>query len=264
MTEQYDGAVQLRLPWWDPGPSPIRPAPPARPVEPPRAPSPEPAGRVIRVDGRDVPVQIARHRLARRYVVRVIGDGVRLTVPRGASIAGGMAFATRQATWIAREATRQRQRAAPWTNGTRVRFRGELVSLAVAASEIVLGSERVRRSPPQGDVRMAVEAHLRVLADRELPARCLDLARQTNVQIARVSVRNQRSRWGACSSRGVITLNWRLVQMPPSVSDYILFHELMHVRQPNHSRRFWREVASVCGWWREAERWIRKHGREIL
>ena len=207
---------------------------------------------------------IARHRLARRYVVRVIGDGVRLTVPRGASIAGGLAFAARQAPWIAREAARQRQRAAPWTTGTRVRFRGELVSLAVTDREILLGLERIRRASSRDDVRETVEMHLRALAERELPARCLELARQTNIRIARVSVRNQRSRWGACSSRGVITLNWRLVQMSPSVSDYILFHELMHVRQPNHSRRFWREVASVCAWWREAERWIRKHGREIL
>jgi predicted metal-dependent hydrolase len=226
---------------------------------------PAQSGRVIQIDGRDVPIQIARHRLARRYVVRVIADGgVRLTVPRGASIAGGLAFAARQAAWIAREAARHRQRAAPWTTGTRVRFRGELVSLVVNGSDIVLGSERIRRLAGPDDVRTAVEAHLRQLADQELAARCVDLAGQTNVKIERVSVRNQRSRWGACSSHGVITLNWRLVQMPPSVSDYILFHELMHVRQPNHSRRFWREVASVCAWWRDAERWIRRHGREIL
>jgi predicted metal-dependent hydrolase len=257
--------VQLRLPWWDPGPSPGRPASPTRPVQRPRAPPPAQAERLIQIDGRAVAVQISRHRLARRYVVRVIANGgVRLTVPRGASIAGGLAFAARQAPWIERETARQRQRAAPWTTGTRVRFRGELASLAVTGSEIVIGSERIRRSSQHDDVRMVVESHLRTLADRELPPRCLEFARQTNVTIARVAVRNQRSRWGACSSRGVITLNWRLVQMPPSVSDYILFHELMHVRQPNHSRRFWREVASVCAWWREAERWIRKHGREIL
>ena len=72
-----------------------------------------------------------------------------------------------------------------------------------------------------------------------------------------MSVRNQRSRWGACSSRRVITLNWRLIQMPATVRDYVIFHELMHIRHPNHSRRFWREVEGVCAWWREAERWLR-------
>ena len=79
-----------------------------------------------------------------------------------------------------------------------------------------------------------------------------------------MSVRNQRSRWGACSPRRVITLNWRLVQMPPSASDYVILHELMHLRQAIHSRRFWREVDQVCSWWREAERWLRRYGREIL
>jgi predicted metal-dependent hydrolase len=52
--------------------------------------------------------------------------------------------------------------------------------------------------------------------------------------------------------------------MPPPVAEYVLLHELMHLRQPNHSRRFWREVERVCPTWREHERWLRKHGREIL
>ena len=92
----------------------------------------------------------------------------------------------------------------------------------------------------------------------------MEFARGCKVSVSRVSVRNQRSRWGACSARGVITLNWRLIQMPASVSDYVIFHELMHRRQPNHSRRFWREVDAVCSWWRDAERWLRKHGREVF
>jgi predicted metal-dependent hydrolase len=105
---------------------------------------------------------------------------------------------------------------------------------------------------------------LKLLAARELVPRCLALARQCGVDVARVSVRDQRSRWGACSSRGVITLNWRLIQMPPEVSDYVIFHELMHRRQPNHSIRFWREVQGVCPGWRDAERWLRKHGRDLM
>jgi predicted metal-dependent hydrolase len=79
-----------------------------------------------------------------------------------------------------------------------------------------------------------------------------------------VRVRDQQSRWGACSGKGAITLNWRLVQMPPDVADYVMLHELAHLRQPNHSRRFWREVDRLCPSWRDAERWLRAHGRELL
>ena len=83
-------------------------------------------------------------------------------------------------------------------------------------------------------------------------------------EVARVQVRNQRSRWGACSARRAITLNWRLVQMPESVADYVMLHELMHLKHHNHSPRFWRAVAGVCPWWREAEAWLRRWGRELL
>jgi predicted metal-dependent hydrolase len=102
------------------------------------------------------------------------------------------------------------------------------------------------------------------LAKRELPARCLTLAAAHGLTVSRVVVRNQRSRWGSCSTRASIALNWRLIQMPAQVSDYVVLHELMHLRQGNHSRKFWREVESVCPEWRDAERWLRKHGREIL
>jgi predicted metal-dependent hydrolase len=239
--------MQLRLPWAD------RAVPPNR------------SGHHLVISGREIEVSVARHRLARRYVVRVTESGsVRLTVPRGASIAGGLAFAGRQAEWIERQRQRQAQRAAPWVTGTPLRFRGDVRSLIVQRGAVELGPLRIARRASDRDVRTVVESFLRDLAERELVPRCLELARQTNVQIARAAVRNQRSRWGACSSKRVITLNWRLIQMPPEVSDYIIFHELMHVRQPNHSRRFWREVASVCAWWRDAERWLRKHGRELI
>lgn len=237
--------MQLRLPW-------------AQPETASRA-------RALTIDGRQVPVTIARHRGARRYVLRVAPNGgLRLTVPRGASLSGGLAFAARQTDWITRELERQRTRQAPWVTGSRTWFRGEQVAISVGDATAAFGSEVVALVEPGANVRAAVESRLRGLAADELPARCFALARESGVAVARVSVRNQRSRWGACSSRQSITLNWRLIQMPASVSDYVIFHELMHVRHPNHSRRFWREVDTVCAWWRDAERWLRAHGRELL
>lgn len=223
------------------------------------------AVRMLSFGGLDVPVNVTRHRLARRYVVRVSEDGsLRLTVPRGASIAGGFAFAERQSEWVLREIERQRERRAPWVTGTRAWFRGEQVSIDVSHERAVVGPEVIALDAAGADVRRAVETRLRRLASEELPTRCHELAKEAGLTVSRVSVRDQRSRWGACSARRVITLNWRLVQMPPSVRDYVIFHELMHIRHPNHSRRFWSEVERVCVWWRDAERWLRSHGRELL
>ncbi len=207
---------------------------------------------------------MVRHRRARRYVVRVTSDGVRLTVPRGASIAGGMAFAERQARWLEREWRRQRERMAPWTAGTSLWFRGERVSLSLVDGHVLVGPQRVDADIDGRNLRTTVEPWMRRLAERELPPRCLELSEQTGLAVARVTIRNQRSRWGACSPSRAITLNWRLIQMPAEVSDYIIIHELMHLKQPNHSRKFWREVDQACAWWRSAERWLRTHGRELL
>ena len=73
-------------------------------------------------------------------------------------------------------------------------------------------------------------------------------------------MRSQRSRWGSCSAKRTISLNWRLIQAPPFVRGYIILHELMHLREMNHSDRFWAAVAEVCPDWREAERWIKRNG----
>jgi predicted metal-dependent hydrolase len=216
----------------------------------------------VTVAGHTYKVVIARHRRARRYVLRVNDDqSLRLTVPRGASIAGGLRFVMTQGPWIGRERLRRQTSLQPWRDGTTVWFRGEQVVLQVTPFAMSWATEFI---PAGDDVRRTFEMHVARIAARELPDRCLEIAKTVGLPVARVSVRNQKSRWGACSTRRVITLNWRLVQMPPNVSDYVIYHELMHLKQPNHSRRFWREVDAACPWWREAERWLRKHGRELL
>ena len=225
----------------------------------------DPARRTLSIRGRTYEIAIARHRRARRYVLRVCPDGsLRLTVPRGSSIGGGLAFAARQADWIERERLRQGTRSQPWVDGVTVLFRGRQEPLRVSGGHIWCGAERIGPAAAAADLRATVEAYWRAAAQRELPPRLMELAAHHELPVTRVWVRNERSRWDACSPRGVITLNWRLIQMPPAVAEYVLLHELMHVRQPNHSRRFWREVQSVCPAWRDSERWLRRHGRDIL
>ena len=221
--------------------------------------------RVIHLDGRSLEVDVRRHPQARRYTLRLGADGgLRLTVPRWASIAGGLRFVEGQAEWIQRERLRQAIRLAPWRQGTTIWYRGDRTELTVVERVVSFGTPPVVVMAGSLGVRAAIEARLRVDAATELPGRCLALAERWALTVASVHVRNQRSRWGACSARGVITLNWRLIQMPASVADYVILHELMHLKQPNHSRRFWREVARVCPDWQDAERWLRKWGREIL
>jgi predicted metal-dependent hydrolase len=172
------------------------------------------------------PPRFVRHRRARRYILRVLDDGsVRVTVPRWGSKRGALQFVDASRGWIADE--RARREARP----------------ARPAEELAAARRR---------------------AQAELPAELWRLAATHGIEVRRVSIRDQRSRWGACSRRGTITLNWRLVFVPDFVREYVMLHELMHRRELNHSPRFWRLVAAVCPRLVEARRWLRIQGHALF
>jgi predicted metal-dependent hydrolase len=237
--------MQLRLPWAATAPGRARP------------------GRELVVGDRTFPVVVRRHRRARRYILRVQADGrVRLTVPSRASVSEGLRFAAGQTDWVQHEWQRL-QRRITWQAGTTVWYRGTLVTLRVQPGSIRCGDLRVTTGPSD-DLRERVQAAMRAAAERELPVRCRELAAGSRLLPSRVTVRDQRSRWGACSGTGAVTLNWRLIQMPASVSDYVMLHELAHLKQPNHSSRFWRLVGSICPTWERSEQWLRRFGGDLL
>jgi len=124
-------------------------------------------------------------------------------------------------------------------------------------------TESVAPNAAATDLRPFIERHFRALASVELPMRVAELAAPHQFSVQRVTVRNQKSRWGSCSRRGTLSLNWRLIQTPVHVRDYIILHELAHLRQMNHSRRFWEEVERLCPEYRVAEQWL-KANRQLL
>ena len=107
------------------------------------------------------------------------------------------------------------------------------------------------------------EAQLKGLARVMLPERLLALAAIHGLTVSRVSIRNPKGRWGSCSRTGSISLNWRLVRMPDWVRDYVLIHELMHLKQMNHSPAFWALVAAAYPRFEEARAWLRANGAQV-
>jgi len=216
---------------------------------------------------RQIPLAMIRNPRARRYVLRLRPDGsARVTIPRGGSRAGARSFAERNVAWLERGLQRLLTRASrpkEWSIGTEIYFRGELAMIQPGVtgttSHIRFASEAIKVTEPAGDLRGVMERHLWKLAATELPPRVVKYAAIHQLTVHRVMVRNQRSRWGSCSRRGTISLNWRLIQAPPFVRDYLILHELMHLREMNHSARFWREVESVCPGYRAAEDWLKQH-----
>ena len=219
----------------------------------------------LMVGAQRVRLHFVRHRRARRYVLRLRPDGsARVTIPRGGSIAEASRFLHKNLAWLQQQLLHQAvqpARSCSWKLGTEILFRGKHVPLEPAGNGdpglIRFATEIVHISGHAMDFRPVVERHLWRLAAGELHARVLELAALHQIGVQRVTVRNQRSRWGSCSRRGTISLNWRLVQTPEFVRDYIVLHELAHVREMNHSPRFWREVARLCPNFVEAEKWLK-------
>lgn len=218
--------------------------------------------------GSTAPVDWVRNARARRYILRVTRHGrVRVTIPRGGSEAFARRFLVEKADWIATQLRRQEARLrahTPWRRGTAVWFRGQPTPLEERDGRGWLGALGFPLPREQDDWRPAVHRALLLLAQQELPALVWSEARRLGTPIRRVSIRNQRTRWGSCSRKGTISLNWRLVQTPVHVRDYLIIHELAHIREMNHSRRYWRWVEEWCPSWRFAEDWLRRHGRELL
>lgn len=110
----------------------------------------------------------------------------------------------------------------------------------------------------------ALQQYLRQRGVSELTQRCEQLAAQVGRKPSRIKVRSFTARWGSCDSKGVIKLNWRLLMAPPDVRDYVIFHELAHMVEMNHSVHFWREVASWVPDYKKHCQWLREHGPLLL
>ena len=224
-----------------------------------------PAGS-LQVGGRAVPLLLVHHPRARRYLLRLGPDGTaRVTIPRHGSITAARDFAARNLPWLERQIQRldtQPKTPDHWHIGTEILYRGLPVRIEAEPDGVIrFGPERLRVADPSADLRPVIQKHLLRLASQELPARVLELAAAHDIAVTRVTVRNQKTRWGSCSRRGTISLNWRLVQTPEFVRDYIILHELAHRRQMNHSAKYWEEVARLCPEYLVAERWVKQHAK---
>jgi predicted metal-dependent hydrolase len=197
-----------------------------------------------------------------------------VAAPRGLSLEVIRAFVEGRRAWV--EAKRALlARSEPSTprflfqDGARLPYLGAELALDVS----IAPSRRAdcRREPgglalrvPHGAaVRPAIEAWYRRAAATHAAARLAHFAPQVGRAARKLVIRAQRTRWGSCSARGTISLNWRLMQASPEILDYVVVHELCHLLVPNHSPRFWAEVARVLPDWRRQRAELRQFGRTL-
>ena len=218
-----------------------------------------------------MPIVYRRHARARNYVLRLFANKtVVVTVPRAGTMNFARNFVASRKSWLEKQWRILETRHIPpqlLRPGMEILFRGEPVALRVQKTgldwQLQFGAESAPLAGLDGNLRPALERRLQHLAKTELVTRARELAGAHNLVVKRVAVRNQKTRWVSCSHNGTISLNWRLIQLPAAVRDYIIVHELMHLRELNHSPRFWAEIEKVCPNYRAAEDWLKKNSGQV-
>ncbi|HYJ42669.1 MAG TPA: SprT family zinc-dependent metalloprotease [Steroidobacteraceae bacterium] len=216
---------------------------------------------------------------ARRLSIRVYPDArVEVVVPPRARPREVELFIATHREWIDSKravALRNRPEPQPFPPATiELRVSAETWRLHVAggAGRLRLAEmsggirERVLRvtgAPSSDKLRAALRSWLLRTAQRLLAPRVAALAAATGVSYSQIAIRRQRSRWGSCSARGTISLNCCLLFQRPEVVDYLIVHELMHVKHMNHSARFWQAVERHCADWRALDRELVQGWRHV-
>jgi predicted metal-dependent hydrolase len=228
--------------------------------------------REIDLDGRRVSYTLRRSARA-RYLRADIGlrIGLRVTLPDGLSESRVETFLKSRRVWVLRALKRIERLATlipdrSLDHGTTVPYLGSVLTLNLSNGSPArvgrLGDSLIIHTPrrTRAAVHAALVAWYRTEAARVLGGVATELAGRHNLNYRKIIIRDQKRRWGSCSSNGTLSFNWRLMLGPESVARYLVAHELSHRAHPDHSRRFWAKVAELCPDFRQEERWLKKNG----
>lgn len=222
--------------------------------------------------GRIVAYALRRDRL--RLAMRIDEQGLRVGAPRHVSLAGIEAFILGHGTWVLNKldelASRTIPRHLPIHDGARLPVLGEEIRVRVTTG----GNRGLWKADGEaGELWLAARptADLSLLARRALQRRALEHFRPrlaaTTALIGRppppLSLSSARTRWGSCSVRSGIRLNWRLIHLPPALIDYVIAHEVAHLVEMNHGPRFWKLVESIYPEWRNARAALKRLGATL-
>ncbi len=232
----------------------------------------EPSTLLVKHGSQVFAIRLRRHRRARRYTLRIhpTDREAILTMPPRGLIAEAREFAQLHGGWIAARLGRL-PKAAPFQPGTVVPLRGVPHRIVHRSGERGTVWTETRESGDKilciaGDIEFIdrrVRDFLKREARRDVQKSAQEYAEALSVRVKRISIRDQSSRWGSCTSAGSLSFSWRLILAPPFVLDYLAAHEVAHLVEMNHSPRFWRVVARICPSAERAKKWLDTYGNDL-
>jgi predicted metal-dependent hydrolase len=232
-----------------------------------------PSSQKLRVQGLNDPVEVRRHPAARRMTLRVsrTSRSVIVTLPVSCDLAQAGTFLSTHLEWV-RERLGNLPEHIPFCDGSSVPLRGiphEIVEVGQRRGPVVqvsLTGDGVPALLVSGDpdyIGRRLRDWLAIEARRDLVERVAHHATNLGLKAGRVTVRDQKSRWGSCSTTGALSFSWRLIMAPAHVLDYVAAHEVAHLDEMNHGPRFWALVARTMPRTEEAKRWLQTFGSDL-
>lgn len=226
---------------------------------------------------RDVPLRVRQSARARRVLVRIdAAEGsVELVLPKRVPLAVGLGFLEARRDWVAARLALVPEHI-PFSDGAeipvlgrlhRIRHLGERRPAQMPAGSgriVTIADGEIQVIGAAAHVARRVRDYLVALARQELSQRARALAARIDRRVARVSVRDTRSRWGSCSASGNLAFSWRLVLAPESVLDYVVAHEVAHLAEMNHGPRFWRLVEQLAPDSAPQRAWLKRNRTRLL
>ena len=216
------------------------------------------------------PLKIVRRRSARRFILRLDDedDAVILTLPRYASFAAALRFLEDNRGWIERRLDELPPRVA-FADGVEIPILGvphvirhRTESRGRGAAWLETGVLCVAGDPRH--LTRRVTDFLRELARHELGLRARAMAASIGRRVLRISVRDTKTRWGSCAHDGALCFSWRLILAPAAVVDYVVAHEIAHLKHMNHGTRFWRAVEELAPGSGAQRSWLRRNRARLL
>lgn len=226
-----------------------------------------PAARRVILHGRAIPYRFERRR-RRTFAIAVDHDGLRVLAPVRAPLREVEAFLQEKAGWITRKLDEWAARGRPARllvrTGESLPLFGRTLALEVVPGPraVLLQADRVVVRT-DGDAAALLKDWIRARALEAFAARAAEFAARLDLQPPPVALTDARTRWGSCSARGRIRIAWRLAHLEPGLSDYVVAHEVAHLREMNHSRRFWALVETLYPDARSARRAFRRAAAAI-
>ncbi len=212
-------------------------------------------------------LRLRRNRRSRRLILSLdAAEGVfRLTLPTGVPVSEGLDFAAQKRRWILARLDELAPRV-PFAPGAEIPLLGRphrIVHEPLGRRGVWREDGAIHACGFREHLARRIEDFLKREARAQMLPRVHEKAGRIERPVARVSLRDQRSRWGSCTSDGVISLSWRLVLAPEEVLDYVVAHEVAHLIHQDHGRAFWRLVGDLTPAVSSSRRWLRAHGSEL-